>query len=192
MPVQFSGEPSTRWLTQTGPDRNMILLEDFWFEDRKENRWEASRGAAVDGASIPRALWSLVGSPYTGDYRRASIVHDVACVEAEGDAAARKAADKMFFEACREGGCSIRESIILYIGVRIGAWWGSTLTAQEDVIRVHENSVDKAVREDFQELAEEVLEHGESDDPDVVEQWVDEEMGRLRARKAMLVEKALI
>ena len=63
----------------------------------------------MDGASIPRALWTLVGSPYRGDYRRASIVHDQACDDAHGDKDKRRAADRMFYHACREGGCNINQ-----------------------------------------------------------------------------------
>ena len=63
----------------------------------------------VNSASIPAPLWSTVGSPYTGPYRRASIVHDVACAAADHAAdprTARPAADHMFYQACLAGGCS--------------------------------------------------------------------------------------
>jgi hypothetical protein len=75
----FSGNPQTEWLSETGDDRRMKLLQDFWYDDPQGRRWLAAAGSVVDGASIPAPLWSTVGSPYTGDYRRASIVHDVAC-----------------------------------------------------------------------------------------------------------------
>ena len=88
----FSNDPQTRWITDDGaPDRNMEILERFSFVDPKGREWVAPAGTVVNGASIPRALWTVVGSPYTGDYRRASIVHDKACDDAAGDPAARKA-----------------------------------------------------------------------------------------------------
>ncbi len=75
---RFSGEPDARWLSDKhGADRTMKLLTAFWFRDPKKKQWDAPAGSVVDGASIPRALWSIVGSPYTGCYRRGSIVHDV-------------------------------------------------------------------------------------------------------------------
>ena len=91
----FSGEPETRWLTEPNdPDRRMNLLRDFAFTDPEGKAWAVPAGYdKMDGASIPRALWTLVGSPYTGDYRRASIVHDRACDEAHGDKDKRRAAD---------------------------------------------------------------------------------------------------
>ena len=77
---KFSGNPKTEWLTDSAEaDRDMKLLEDFWYEDPKGRTWEAPSGSVVNGASVPRDLWAIVGTPYTGDYRKASIVHDVAC-----------------------------------------------------------------------------------------------------------------
>jgi hypothetical protein len=117
---QFSGNPKTEWLTNsTGPDRDMRMLEDFWYIDPNGKTWKAPAGSVINGASIPRPLWSTVGSPYTDDYRCASVVHDVAC----GDPAIpREEADKMFYFACLAGGCSTFQAKLLYAGVRVGAW----------------------------------------------------------------------
>lgn len=119
---KFSGTPKTEWLTEAGSDRNMRLLEDFWFDDPKGLRWDAPVGSIIDGASIPEALWSSVGSPYTGSYRRASIVHDIACASTS---IPREQSDEMFYSACLAGGCSLVQAKLLYAGVRIGAWSAS-------------------------------------------------------------------
>jgi len=124
---RFSGNPKTEWLTNPGSaDREMKLLEDFWYIDPDGKKWAAPKGSVIDGASIPRPLWSTVGSPFTDDYRNASIVHDVACQKidkfAPGADEKRKEADRMFFYACLAGGCSQKQAEILYIGVRIGIW----------------------------------------------------------------------
>lgn len=116
----FSGNPKTEWLVdQQGNDRNMLLLEDFAYVDPDGRKWNAPQGSVINGASIPRPLWSLVGSPYTDDYRRASVVHDVAC---NTPGVERKDADVMFYHACLAGGCSVAQARQLYAGVRIGAW----------------------------------------------------------------------
>jgi hypothetical protein len=121
----FSENPKTEWLTNLGgEDRDMKLLNTFSFTDPNGKVWIAPIGAVVNGASIPRPLWSTVGSPYTGEYRRASIVHDVACDSKE---ISRKDADVMFFHACRAGGCDPVQARLLYAGVRIGAWASSNL-----------------------------------------------------------------
>jgi hypothetical protein len=128
----FSGNPKTEWLTSSiKPDRDMKLLEDFWYEDPSGRKWTAISGSIVDGATIPPALWSVVGSPYSGDYRCASIVHDVAC---DDPGVPRKEADKMFYFACLAGGCSTSQAQVLYIGVRIGAWVGPLPFGPEDMV----------------------------------------------------------
>ena len=121
----FSGNPKTEWLVdKSGADRNMRLLEDFLYTDPDGRKWPAPSGSIIDGASIPRPLWATVGSPYTDDYRRASVVHDVAC---DSPTIPRKDADVMFYHACIAGGCSFLQAKLLYAGVRIGAWTSSSL-----------------------------------------------------------------
>ena len=159
---KFSGNPRTEWLIDaTGADRNMALLEDFWYVDPDGKKWRAPKGSVVNGASIPRPLWSSVGSPYTDDYRRASIVHDVAC---DDSAIRRKDADVMFYFACLAGGCSCRQAKLLYAGVRIGAWASGSL-AQESFAKERllfrvpfkPNSDEQFVQSKFQELSSDLL-----------------------------------
>lgn len=177
---EFSGEPQALWLTEDGTeDRRMRLIENFWFRDPGGKKWEAQKGDEVDGASIPRALWTLAGSPYTGDYRRASIVHDVACDNARGNAAKRRAADRMFYHACRTGGCSIWQATLLYIGVRIGAvlpdvdtWQGAAATSPAGP-RIRRTEAEDQLERDFQSIADRVLAGGEVDDPSQLEKRVD-------------------
>ena len=152
----FSGEPEAVWLTEEGtPDRNVRLLKEFSFTDPDAKEWQAPLGAVVDGASIPRALWTIIGSPYTGDYRRASVVHDVACVQAGSDKKKRRAADRMFFHGCRAGGCSIWQSTILYLGVRIGATatdvpsWQAALATETAGPRIRRSDDEQKLERDF-------------------------------------------
>jgi hypothetical protein len=117
----FSAEPETIWLTEPG-DRRMQLLREFTYTDPDGRTWTAPNEMKTDGASIPPALWSFVGSPFTGPYRRAAIVHDAACDDDGGDDVKRATADKMFYFACLCGGCSDKQAELLYAGVRVGAW----------------------------------------------------------------------
>jgi Protein of unknown function (DUF1353) len=177
---EFSGEPEAVWLTEDGTeDRKMKLLREFFFVDPSSKKWLAPADSVVDGASIPRALWTVVGSPYTGDYRRASVVHDVACVEAGGDKKKRRAADRMFFHACRAGGCSIWQSIILYLGVRVGAaapdvaTWHAAIATESAGPRLTRTHDELKLEQDFRALADRVLAPGETDDPEELERRTD-------------------
>jgi hypothetical protein len=176
----FSGKPEALWLVEKSrEDRRMQLLADFAFTDPARKTWPAPKGTVVDGASIPRALWTVVGSPYTGDYRMASVVHDVAVVDAGGNAAKRLAADRMFFHACRAGGCSVRQAVILYIGVRIGAWtsrvpaWKAAAALESTGPRISRRASELRLEHDFREIARLVLASKPSDDPAVIERRTD-------------------
>lgn len=117
----FSGDPRTVW----NGVRNMTLEKDFYYIDPNGRKWNASKGSCLNGATIPRPLWTAIGSPYVGKYRRASIVHDVAVGElCNPDVAEkqRKEADRMFYHACKYDGCSKRFAALLYAGVRFGTW----------------------------------------------------------------------
>ena len=61
--------------------RKMKLLADYTYTDPDSTSWLAPSGAEIDGASIPPFLWPFIGGPYEGKYRKASVVHDVACDE---------------------------------------------------------------------------------------------------------------
>jgi hypothetical protein len=115
----FWGDPSTRW---NGDGERMILLENFTYIDPRFNQWTATRGSILDGASIPRAFWTLVGSPYRGLYRYASIVHDYYC---NVRSKSWEAVHFMFYQACMAGGCGHTHAKILYYAVRhFGPRWG--------------------------------------------------------------------
>lgn len=59
--------------------RTMELQEAYAYVDPDGQAWAAPKGSQIDGASIPQAAWSIVGGPFEGKYRNASVVHDVAC-----------------------------------------------------------------------------------------------------------------
>lgn len=74
----FSGLPKVELLRN---GREVRLLESLRYVDPCGATWESPQGSVVDGASIPRVAWSIVGGPLEGAYRDASVIHDVACVE---------------------------------------------------------------------------------------------------------------
>ncbi len=76
----FSGGFEFAWLdTPDGDHRDMRVLNTVKFTDSAGKVWTVPATSVVDGASIPRILWTFAGSPYVGKYRRASVVHDHYC-----------------------------------------------------------------------------------------------------------------
>jgi hypothetical protein len=74
---RFVGDVVAKW---DKDGRIMTLTEPFAYISPSGDRWDAPKGSKIDGASIPRMAWSLIGGPFEGKYRDASVIHDVACV----------------------------------------------------------------------------------------------------------------
>jgi Protein of unknown function (DUF1353) len=72
----FSGTVKAEWLDE---GRKMKLLEPLTYTDPSGIEWLAPLHSVVDGASIPKFAWSIIGGPFEGKYRKASVIHDVAC-----------------------------------------------------------------------------------------------------------------
>jgi hypothetical protein len=83
---------AAEWLKK---GREMKLLRDYRYVDPAGHEWIANGGRTVNGASIPRFLWSFTGGPYEGLYRDASVVHDVECKD---EKQSWRAVHRMFYQ----------------------------------------------------------------------------------------------
>lgn len=106
-----SGEIVAKWAED---GRTMTLKEDYVYLDPVGVKWTAPRGSIIDGASIPQFLWSLIGGPYEGRYRKASVVHDVACVRRTEP---WQVVHRMFFNAMRCSGVGVAKAKAMYWAV---------------------------------------------------------------------------
>ena len=108
----FSGPVETRW---ENDGSNMVLLSELRYTDPYGEVWIAPAGARVDGASIPRAFWSIIGGPFEGKYRNASVLHDVAYEE---QSRPWEDADRMFYNAMRCSGVGVMTAKTMYYALR--------------------------------------------------------------------------
>lgn len=123
---EFIGRVVVEWVTEEGADRTMRLVEDFAFRDAAGKVWEVPAGAEIDGASIPEKLYSIVGPPFVGDYRRASVVHDHFCRLRTED---WTTVHKMFYEAVLAGGAPKLLAKTMYAAVLgWGPRWEARIT----------------------------------------------------------------
>lgn len=119
--MHFTGEVVTKWLHHDDDDRFMELMENFVFTDDNGKEWVAPQGHKINGASIPEFLWSTVGSPFVGDYRRASVVHDVEC---DLKRESHKKVHRMFYDAMLCDGVTSFRAKYMYQAVRLfGPKW---------------------------------------------------------------------
>lgn len=144
----FKGTVRAEWRDD---GRTMRLLEPFAYEDPDGTPWLAPADSVIDGASIPRSLWSLIGGPYEGRYRNASVVHDVACKERRRP---WRAVHRMFYRACRAGGLDSTDAKVMYGAVYLfgprwpqpgaaaakatAATYAPPLTSTDDFLRMRE------------------------------------------------------
>ena len=122
---QFIGEVITKWEREADrKDREMSLQEDFSYIDPAGLDWMARRGRKIDGASIPPVFWGRqLGAPFVGDYRRASVVHDIWCQDRTRDDIATH---RMFYSASRCDGVSRTKGYLMYAAIRLfGPRWGA-------------------------------------------------------------------
>ena len=75
---RFVGRVVVEWLDDPFVAK-LQLREDFGFEDPAGKLWLARQGQVLDGSSIPPAFRDMIGMPFSGDYRRASVVYDYYC-----------------------------------------------------------------------------------------------------------------
>lgn len=133
----FVGDVVTRWVD--GDDgRKMQLEEDFKYIDPAKVEWDAPKGWLVDGASIPQFAWSFIGGPYEGLYRKASVIHDVACDQKKRP---WQEVHRAFYNAMLAGGVSEIKAKIMYGAVYLGGpRWDRVVT----VLGVRADQISKA------------------------------------------------
>lgn len=114
----FTGDRSLRIDTDK---YEAITNGEFTFTDSKGISWPVPKGYVTNGASVPRAYWSLFGSPLTSDYTVPVILHDY-------HAALRQRSpdevNRMFYEALRAAGVGEQKSKVLFYAVsQFGPHW---------------------------------------------------------------------
>ena len=141
----YSGYPETRW----NPDgRSMTLLNELRYTDPKGEVWIAPAGSEVDGASIPKSLWSFMGGPFEGRYRNASVLHDVAYDRKDRP---WEDVDRMFYNAMRCSGVSAVEAGTMYYALlKFGHHWKVEIRKAKrvkprDLARAQEAEVARAI-----------------------------------------------
>lgn len=105
-----------------------VTQTELVYETRDGKVITVPKGYVSDGASIPRWLWSVAGSPFTGRYVPAAFVHDYLCqVGLEGKPEASWAdTHKIFYEAMLDNGCpkhGLKGAVAKYRAVRIGMFF---------------------------------------------------------------------
>jgi hypothetical protein len=114
----YSGDPITKW---NRDGLTMTVMSELTYTDPRGEVWDAPAGSIVDGASLPRYLWSIMGGPFEGQYRNASVLHDVAY---ERHNRPWQDCDRMFYNAMRCSGVNVVEAKTMYYALyKFGHHW---------------------------------------------------------------------
>ncbi|MAS94069.1 MAG: hypothetical protein CMO55_12810 [Verrucomicrobiales bacterium] len=114
--AEFRGTVKAEWIRNSDPRdaKKFKLLDTIEYTASNGTTWTANSGSEIDGASIPRIFWTLVGAPTTGLYRDASVIHDVYCDSRERS---WEETHWVFRDACREAGLGPWKANLMYLAV---------------------------------------------------------------------------
>ncbi len=115
---QYVGRIIAEWKDD---GRRMELKAALEYIAPDGRRWRVPAGAVVDGATIPQFMWSIIGGPFEGKYRNASVIHDHFC-----DIKTRRFEDvhRVFYDAMLTSDVSQSRAWLMYKAVeRFGPQW---------------------------------------------------------------------
>ena len=104
-------------------DGIMQLQNNVLYIDFNNDTYLIPRGFETDGASIPKVFWSIIGSPFKGQYLYAALIHDYLCkMGVDGTPkASRKVTNKIFYNCMRYYGVGRCKAKMMYWAVKVGA-----------------------------------------------------------------------
>jgi hypothetical protein len=101
--------------------RTVRVTREMVFRDSSGTRWVVPAGAEVDGSSIPQSLWSVVGSPFDGALRSASVLHDYYSQTRQRP---WQDVNRMFFEAMLASGVPAEKARLVFLATQLfGPKW---------------------------------------------------------------------
>ncbi len=97
------------------------LVESYTYVADNGTDYTVPIGSIVNGASIPKQVWSVVGGPWSGKYRNASVFHDYMT---ENQLLDSDTVHELFYEAMRSSGVGRVQALTMYYAVAaFGPTW---------------------------------------------------------------------
>lgn len=110
------------------------LGNDWYFYIDGKTFWVPT-GYTYDGASIPRPVWSIIGSPFEPRYMAAALAHDwLYLMHLVG----RSVADEVFFQLLRQCGVGLWRARIMWGAVRSCGYpaWTNNEADNREIARI--------------------------------------------------------
>ena len=89
------------------------------------------KGFDFDGASIPKWLWSIYGSPLNGNYVVASLIHDGLYASQK---VSKKVSDKIFLDIMKQSNVGYIKRTSMYLAVKLlgGKAWKDAIEYKDE------------------------------------------------------------
>jgi len=114
--------------------KNRVILEDYTYENDKYII-TVKAGFNTDGASIPKAFWSILSSPFDGAVTYGAVIHDGLYTKMQ---LPRKECDNLLREMALEKGYNKIKAFLVYYAVRLfgGSHWKQDTSEQKPLINI--------------------------------------------------------
>ena len=118
--------------------KNRVILEDYTYENGKYII-TVKAGFNTDGASIPKAFWSILSSPFDGAVTYGAVIHDGLYTKMQ---LPRKECDNLLREMALEKGYNKIKAFLVYYAVRMfgGSHWKKDTRAETHLITIKRKS----------------------------------------------------
>lgn len=110
-------------LLQPCPEHNRYTVMGTYMLALNRIGIAISEGFETDGASIPRALWSVVGSPFDPRFMTAALGHDFMYQHHKILRLQRSEVDALFKETLIRDGVGKVKAFRFWLAVRLFGWW---------------------------------------------------------------------
>ena len=119
---KFNGPLQAEVFINSGnKETRLRLLKPFSYTDATGKVWTVPSGWVVNGASIPKYLWSFVGAPFSGPHLEASVIHDYHC---EVRTESWISVHRLFYEGLIASGVETSKAKYMYAAVHyFGPRW---------------------------------------------------------------------
>ena len=186
--IKLSSAPNSTCGTSEWQDWNTFTLtQDFSFSDPNGFSWTTPKGHTVNGASIPRWAWTIIGSPFTGPYFPASVIHDHYVCERT-----RTAHDthRNFYYGMRANGVPWAKAQAMYWAVSVYTDWELTaegVVASEAKLDLSDGRTASVFANELKEVAaafelEEIrIQRGEANEADYDFSFVEDDAASFRS-----------
>ena len=112
-------------------DENLFILSKDKTVESLGYSITVKKGFDFDGASIPKWLWSIYGSPLNGNYVVASLIHDGLYASQK---VSKKVSDKIFLDIMKQSNVGYIKRTSMYLAVKLlgGKAWKDAIEYKDE------------------------------------------------------------